>query len=86
MRPVLCSYQKRGPAMSTTGVEFRTIRESRGLTVDRIASATRIPVRYIEAIDRYEGSLPLTGASWVSTRPMRCHATSPTSVRRLLNP
>lgn len=38
--------------MSTTGVEFRAIRESRGLTVDRIASATRIPVRYIEAIDR----------------------------------
>ena len=38
--------------MSTTGVEFRAIRESRGLTVDRIASATRIPVRYIEALDR----------------------------------
>ena len=35
-----------------TGVEFRALRESRGLTVDRIASATRIPVRYIEAIDR----------------------------------
>ena len=40
------------PAMSTTGVEFRAIRESRGLTVDRIASATRIPVRYIEALER----------------------------------
>ena len=38
--------------MSTTGVEFRAIRESRGLTVDRIASATRIPVRYIEALER----------------------------------
>jgi cytoskeletal protein RodZ len=36
----------------STGVEFRTIRESRGLTVDRIASATRIPVRYIEALER----------------------------------
>jgi cytoskeletal protein RodZ len=34
------------------GVEFRAIRESRGLTVDRIASATRIPVRYIEALER----------------------------------
>jgi len=52
MRPVLCSDQKRGPAMSTTGVEFRAIREARGLTVDGIASATRIPVRYIEALDR----------------------------------
>jgi cytoskeletal protein RodZ len=40
------------PAMSTVGVEFRAIRESRGLTVDRIASATRIPVRYIEALER----------------------------------
>ena len=38
--------------MSTTGVEFRAIRESRGLTVDRIASATRIPVHYIEALER----------------------------------
>ena len=38
--------------MSTTGVEFRAIREARGLTVDGIASATRIPVRYIEALDR----------------------------------
>jgi cytoskeleton protein RodZ len=38
--------------MSSIGLEFRAIRESRGLTVDRIASATRIPVRYIEAIDR----------------------------------
>ena len=38
--------------MSTAGVEFRAIRESRGLTVDRIASATRIPVRYIEALER----------------------------------
>ena len=38
--------------MSTSGVEFRAIRESRGLTVDRIASATRIPVRYIEALER----------------------------------
>ena len=36
----------------STGVEFRAIRESRGLTVDRIASATRIPVRYIEALER----------------------------------
>jgi len=36
----------------STGVEFRALRESRGLTVDGIASATRIPVRYIEAIDR----------------------------------
>ena len=35
-----------------TGVEFRTLRESRGLTVDRIASATRIPVHYIEALER----------------------------------
>ena len=38
--------------MRTTGVEFRAIREARGLTVDGIASATRIPVRYIEALDR----------------------------------
>src|SRR5688572_25708583 len=46
------------PAMNT-GVEFRTIRESRGLTVDRIASATRIPVRYIEALERDDlGALP----------------------------
>jgi cytoskeletal protein RodZ len=36
----------------STGVEFRTIRESRGLTIDRISSATRIPVRYIEALER----------------------------------
>jgi cytoskeletal protein RodZ len=36
----------------STGVEFRALRESRGLSVDRIATATRIPVRMIEAIER----------------------------------
>jgi len=35
----------------TSGVEFRTLRESRGLTIDRISSATRIPVRMIEALE-----------------------------------
>jgi cytoskeletal protein RodZ len=35
-----------------TGVEFRNLRESRGLSVDRIATATKIPVRMIEALER----------------------------------
>lgn len=35
----------------STGVEFRALRESRGLSVDRIATATRIPVRMIEALE-----------------------------------
>ena len=51
---MLClpSEQSGIPPCSTTGVEFRAIRESRGLTVDRIASATRIPVRYIVSLER----------------------------------
>ena len=36
----------------STGVEFRALRESRGVSVDRIATATRIPVRMIEALER----------------------------------
>lgn len=35
-----------------TGLEFRTIRESRGLTIDRISSVTKIPIRYLEALER----------------------------------
>ena len=83
--------------MSTTGVEFRAIRESRGLTVDRIASATRIPVHYIEALERDDvRALParpyLRGFVAAYGRELgldpadAVHATSPTSVRRLLNP
>jgi len=34
------------------GVEFRAIRESRGLTIDAIAAATRITPRMIEALER----------------------------------
>src|SRR5690349_3951719 len=36
----------------STGVELRALRESRGVSVDRIATATRIPVRMIEALER----------------------------------
>ena len=35
-----------------TGVEFRSMRESRGLTIDAIAAATRITPRMIEAVER----------------------------------
>jgi len=36
----------------STGVEFKAIRESRGLTIEHIATATRIPVHMIEALER----------------------------------
>ena len=42
-----------------TGVEFRSMRESRGLTIDAIAAATRITPRMIEAVERNDlHSLP----------------------------
>ena len=52
--PVLCwcLTNNGDPAMSIPAWNFGLIRESRGLTVDRIASATRIPVHYIEALER----------------------------------
>jgi len=42
-----------------TGVEFRSMRESRGLTIGAIAAATRIAPRMIEAVERNDlDSLP----------------------------
>lgn len=35
-----------------TGLEFRSIRESRGLTIEAIAAATRIAPRILEALER----------------------------------